>query len=45
MKGIMPMCHRRSSVPAAKMLFVGVLFNSETMTIELTEERSNGIKL
>ena len=43
------MCHRRSGnkacSPTGKMSFVGVLFNSETMTIEITEERLNGIKL
>ena len=36
---------KKACVPTTKMSFVGVLFNSETMTIKVTEERLNEIKL
>jgi len=34
----------KASVPSEKMVFLGVLFNSITMTIELTEDRLLEIK-
>lgn len=35
---------KKSSPPSTSMTFIGVLFNTETMTIEVTEDRLNEIK-
>ena len=36
---------KKAYAPATKMSFVGVLFNTETMTVEVTEDRLNEIRL
>ena len=36
---------KKACFPSTKMLFIGVLFNSETMTIEITEERLKELNL
>ena len=36
---------KKACAPATKMSFVGVLFNTETMTVEVTEDRLNEIRL
>ena len=36
---------KKSCPPSTKMTFIGVLFNTETITIEITEDRLNELRL